>query len=345
LYLTLSLGLKANQSCERVFIHGPSVVYHSSQHRFDRRISRFSGKIQFSGNQLFFVDFTYSKDSSCVPADISGLNESVASISKYTLPLRSTRRRSIMPNEDFHDQSVIADLQAKLIASQADYASLQAAFSHESTPLATTNKDAEIAKLKTKLGDLEGNAAESDANLKRLHGQEVEKFKQDIADAQSAATDARHEFAQAEAALRQEITKLSSGIQEHERIAAKLDRITLANEQERQRLQSEISTLIARAEDERSDTSKLRQAKSMLETEIEQAQIEKAEAYEARDASRRELTEQRAENDILRKQLEDSKQSRASSMQAERIIELEETLASTTKRLSDVMAQLAALQP
>jgi hypothetical protein len=31
-------------------------------------------------------------------------------------------------------------------------------------------------------------------------------------------------------------------------------------------------------------------------------------------------------------------------MQAERIIELEETIASTTKRLSDVKAQLAALQ-
>jgi chromosome segregation ATPase len=82
----------------------------------------------------------------------------------------------------------------------------------------------------------------------------------------------------------------------------------------------------------------------MLGTELEQVQIEKAEAINARDASRRELTEQRAENDSLRKQLEGSKQSRASSMQAERIIELEETLASTTKRLSDVKVQLAALQ-
>jgi hypothetical protein len=35
----------------------------------------------------------------------------------------------------------------------------------------------------------------------------------------------------------------------------------------------------------------------MLESELEQAQIEKAEAIESRDASRRELTEQRAEND------------------------------------------------
>ncbi len=58
----------------------------------------------------------------------------------------------------------------------------------------------------------------------------------------------------------------------------------------------------------------------------------------------RELTERRTENDGLRTQLEDSKQSRTSSMQAERIIELEETLASTTKRLSDVKAQLSALQ-
>jgi hypothetical protein len=147
-----------------------------------------------------------------------------------------------------------------------------------------------------------------------------------------------------EAALRQEIAKLSSGMQEHERISAKLDRITLANEQERQRLRSETSTLIARAEEERSRSSKLRQAKSMLETEIEQVQVEKAEAIKARDTSRRELTKQRAENDSLRKQLENSKQSRTTSMQAERIIELEETLASTTKRLSDVKAQLAALQ-
>jgi chromosome segregation ATPase len=124
----------------------------------------------------------------------------------------------------------------------------------------------------------------------------------------------------------------------------KFDRITLANEQERQHLQSEISTLIARAEEERSKSSKLRQAKSTLETELEQTRIEKAEAIKARDASRRELTEQRTENDSLRKQLEDSKQSRVSSMQAERIIGLEETLASTTKRLSDVKAQLDALQ-
>jgi hypothetical protein len=35
-----------------------------------------------------------------------------------------------MPTEDSHAQSVIADLQAKLRASQADYASLQAALSH-----------------------------------------------------------------------------------------------------------------------------------------------------------------------------------------------------------------------
>jgi uncharacterized protein (DUF3084 family) len=82
----------------------------------------------------------------------------------------------------------------------------------------------------------------------------------------------------------------------------------------------------------------------MLETDIEQAQVEKAEAITARDTLRRELTEQRTENNSLRKQLENSKQSRVSSMQAERIIELEETLASTTKRLGDVKAQLAALQ-
>jgi hypothetical protein len=142
--------------------------------------------------------------------------------------------------------SVIADLQAKLRASQADYASLQAVLSNESTPLTTTDKDADISKLKTQLGDLERSAAVSEANLNRLHAQEVEKLKQDIVDAQSVATGANHEFSQAEAALRQEIT---SDMQEHERIAAKLDRITLANEQERQRLQSEISTMIARAED------------------------------------------------------------------------------------------------
>ncbi len=189
--------------------------------------------------------------------------------------------------------------------------------------MATTDKDAEIVKLKTKLEVLERKAAASEANLTRLHAQELEKLKQDIVDAQSAATGARHEFSQVEAALRQEIIKLSPGMQEHERIAAKLDRRILANEQERQHLQSEISTLIARAEDERSKSSKLRQAKSMLKTEIEQAQVEIAEAIKARDASRRELTEQRAENDSLRKQLEDSKQSRVSSMQAERIIELE----------------------
>ncbi len=152
-----------------------------------------------------------------------------------------------MPTEDSHAQFVIADLQAKLRASQADYASLQAALSHESPPWVATDKDAEIAKLKTKLEDLERSSAVLEANLNRIHAREVEKLKQDIADAQSAATDARHEFAQVEAALRQEITKLSSGMQEHERIAAKLDRITLANKQERQRLQSEISTLIARA--------------------------------------------------------------------------------------------------
>ncbi len=66
----------------------------------------------------------------------------------------------------------------------------------------------------------------------------VEKLKQDIIDAQSAVTGARHEFSQVEAALRQEITKLSSGMQEHERIAAKLDHITLANAQERESLQA-----------------------------------------------------------------------------------------------------------
>ncbi len=154
-----------------------------------------------------------------------------------------------MPTEDSHAQFVIADLQAKLRASQADYASLQAAFSHESTLFTTTDQDTEIANLKTKLGNLERSAAVSEANLNRLHDREVEKLKQDIVDAQSAVTGAMHEFAQVEAALRQEITNLSSGMQEHERIAAKLDRITLANEQERQRLPSEISTLIARVED------------------------------------------------------------------------------------------------
>ena len=174
-----------------------------------------------------------------------------------------------MPTEDSHAQSVIADLQAKLRASQADYASLQAALSHESTPLVATDEDAEIAKLKTKLEDLERSASISEANLNKLHGQEVEKLKQDLVDTQSAATNARHEFARVEAALRQEITKLSSGMQEHERIAAKLDRSTVANAQERERLQSEISTLIARAEEERSKSSKLRQGKSKLEIELE----------------------------------------------------------------------------
>ncbi len=117
-----------------------------------------------------------------------------------------------MPTEDYHAQSVIADLQAKLRASQAGYASHQAALSHESTPLAATDKDAEISKLKTKLEDLERSAAVSEANLTKLHAREVEKLKQDIADAQSAATDARCEFAHVEAALRQEITKLSPGM-------------------------------------------------------------------------------------------------------------------------------------
>ncbi len=112
-----------------------------------------------------------------------------------------------MPTEDSHAQSVIADLQAKLRASQADYASLQAALSPESPPLATTDTDAEIAKLKTKLEDLERSAAVSEANLNRLHAQEMEKLKQDIVDTQSTATDARREFAHVEAVLRQEITK------------------------------------------------------------------------------------------------------------------------------------------
>ncbi len=115
----------------------------------------------------------------------------------------------------------------------------------------------------------------------------MEKLRQDIVDAQSAATDARREFAQGEAVLRQEITKLSSGMQEHERIAAKLDRISLAKEEARQRLENEISTLIARSEEERSKSSKLHQAKSMLETELEQTQVEKAEAIKAGDVSRR----------------------------------------------------------
>jgi hypothetical protein len=44
-----------------------------------------------------------------------------------------------MPTEDSHAQSVIADLQATLRASQADYASLQAAISHESTLFTTTD--------------------------------------------------------------------------------------------------------------------------------------------------------------------------------------------------------------
>jgi hypothetical protein len=66
-----------------------------------------------------------------------------------------------MPNEDSHAQSVIADLQAKLRASQADYVSLQAAFSHESTPSTTTDKNAEIANLKTQLKDFERSAAAS----------------------------------------------------------------------------------------------------------------------------------------------------------------------------------------
>jgi hypothetical protein len=157
-----------------------------------------------------------------------------------------------MPTEDSHAQSVIADLQAKLRASQADFASLQGAVSHELAPLAATDKDAEIVKLKTKLEDLKRSTAVSEVYLNRPHAREVEKLKQDIADAQSAVTGARHEFAQVETTLRQEITKLPSGMQEHERTAAKLDRITLANEQERQCLQREISTLIARAEDERS---------------------------------------------------------------------------------------------
>ncbi len=70
-----------------------------------------------------------------------------------------------MPTEDSHTQSLVADLQTKLRASQVDYTSLQAAFWHESTPLATTDKDAENAKLKTKLEDLERSAAESEAYL------------------------------------------------------------------------------------------------------------------------------------------------------------------------------------
>jgi hypothetical protein len=96
-----------------------------------------------------------------------------------------------MPNEDSHAQSVIADLRAKLRASQAIYASLQAALSHESRPLATTDKDAEIAKLKTKLEDLERSAAVSDANLRRLHAREVVNLKQNVTDAQSSAIDAK----------------------------------------------------------------------------------------------------------------------------------------------------------
>jgi hypothetical protein len=140
--------------------------------------------------------------------------------------MRLTRRRSIMPTEDSHTQAVIADLQAKLRASQVDYISLQAALSHESPLLAATDKDAEIARLKTKLEDLERNAAVSGANLRRLHAHEVEKLEQDIVDAQSAVSGARHEFAQVEAILRQKITRLSSRMQGHERIAAKLERIT-----------------------------------------------------------------------------------------------------------------------
>ena len=96
-----------------------------------------------------------------------------------------------MPTEDSHAQSVIADLQATLRASQADYASLQAALSHESPPLAATEKDAEIAKLKTKLEDLERSAAVSDANLRRLHAREVVNLKLNVTDAQSSAIDAK----------------------------------------------------------------------------------------------------------------------------------------------------------
>ncbi len=90
-----------------------------------------------------------------------------------------------MPTEDSHAQPVIADLQAKLRSLQADYASLHAALSHESTPWEATNKDAEIAKLKTQLENLERSTAISDSILKRLYAREAEKLKQDIVDSQS----------------------------------------------------------------------------------------------------------------------------------------------------------------
>jgi hypothetical protein len=133
----------------RAYTRGPTIVYSSiacdSTQIRPAHFEVFQQELQFSGNQHPFVGFTYSKDSASAPVDVSVLNDSVASISKFTSPLSSTRRRSIMPTEDCHAQSVIADLQAKLRASQADYASLQAAISHESPPLATTDKDAEIA--------------------------------------------------------------------------------------------------------------------------------------------------------------------------------------------------------
>jgi hypothetical protein len=88
-----------------------------------------------------------------------------------------------MPTEDSHAHSVIADLQAKLRASQADYASLQAALSHESTPLTMTDKDADNLEQKMQHGDLDRSAAVSDANLEKRYSHELVKLKQDIVDA------------------------------------------------------------------------------------------------------------------------------------------------------------------
>jgi hypothetical protein len=88
-----------------------------------------------------------------------------------------------MPNEDSHAQSVIVELQAKLRASQAIYASLQAALSHESPPLAATDKDADNLEQKMQHGDLDRIAAVSDANLEKRYAHELVKLKQNVIDA------------------------------------------------------------------------------------------------------------------------------------------------------------------
>ena len=310
----------------------------------------------FTGNQLPFVGFTFSRDKLFHLEHDPGHDTSIKfarnSPSATTLsPRRNaalTRTKTVArPVNDDEIKTLrrnVADLQEQIKLLSEENVTLE--FSLADVQKANVAKDEriQVAESQRQTAERALHTAEDAADsLRKKLEASAEKdqalLQLEIGKLKTQLDKAAKDRADSEKALKTEIADLKEKLEAANRATAKAERSAQVSEEQRNQLKLSADEADARLNDERSKSAKLKQAKAAVETELSQLQFSVNEIKRSLESSQRAFAQSEAVADDLRAKAAQLQKDGADN--AERVDDLEEVNKDLTQKVADLKAQLS----